>query len=177
MWKETSLFSSRVLASCYLFQEQKKHLVLFKKTKKLSKKKKKIRCTSECLLRNSPDTRCLLLDIASVWLCVSSGMLLPFGAALKEVIKTLLFHLLRPQRSLLLRRWFPLQRLHSLVSLTLTHTFFTPYLRINTHMLHCCPQIVNKSRAHTLLFFFLFFFLHPNLVFAQSSQKVKGGIR
>lgn len=46
-----------------------------------------------------------------------------FGGALKEVIKTSLFHLLRPQRFPLLRRWFPLQSLHSLLSLTLAHTF------------------------------------------------------
>lgn len=96
----------------------------FQETEKLSKKKRG-RCSSESLLRNSPDTRCLPLDMASVWLCVSSGMLLPFGGALKEVIKTSLFHLVRPQSPLLLRRWFPLEGLHSLVSLTLAHTFFT----------------------------------------------------
>lgn len=126
--KETSLSLPWAPASCLgvfcLFQEQKKHLVLLR---------------VECLLRNSSDTGCLLLYIASVWLRVSSEILLPFRGALKEVIKPSVFHVLRPQRSPLLAGGFP----SSPFALFSRPHFLHHHLRKkHTHL--TCSQIVSQ---------------------------------
>lgn len=96
---------------------------------------------SKRLLRKSTDTGCYLLDLASVRLVVSSGLVLPFWRAFEGSSETSVSYLLRPLHCLLLRRWFPLRSLHSLLSPAFAHTF---YLRKNTHTCVpcCCSQIV-----------------------------------
>lgn len=89
-----------------------------------------------------------------VVLCLP-GYFYLFGGALKEVIKTSLFHLLRPQRFPLLRRWFPLLSLRSSLSLALAHTFCTIASgKKYAHRLLSRPEIVFQQQiGHTMCAF------------------------
>ena len=113
--KETGLSSSRALASCLGVISRTKETSGSVEEKwsgvnKTHTHKNQTYLGESAFSENNSDTGCLLLDIASARLRVSSGLLFFFlEGAWEEVIKTFrAFIFFWPRHSPLLRRWFPL---------------------------------------------------------------------
>ena len=127
-----------ILCPCFLsetlFQEQKKHLVLLKRT---------VECTSECLLRNSSDTGCLILDIACVVVCVClPGYFYLSEGLWRKLSKPRSFISSGPNAPLSSAGGFPSSPF-TLFSRLLLPTLSSPSPQEkHTHMLHRCSQIV-----------------------------------